>query len=373
MEIFSFLFLLKLLAICAVDNNHLHSPSIISLTPSEDLLSRKWLDQWPIGNGKFGALVGGSIQGDIIPLSVAGLYTVTRSSAPQQDPIFLHQQFQQSREALLAGDFQESQKKFSSLISKSPLGMFQYLGDISLVFSPRPLYLMDSVRTIPARGIKERKVEVGRRKVWNLHQNLFKYSNPKENKMNNFQKIQFQNHALDTKNGIMKSIFHTSSPGNNEIRNISTNSYSRVWYASAVDDVIVGKLQCRFDDQHSSTSSSSKDIFRNCLHYSLRYGRHVNKKEDMMPESGWDLRRYSSSNSGILSGNEIMFGNLKIPKKNIYSFHASLTPSPPVHHRDVELCGVVICLPPSISSSENPSGLIIIPLLLMFLPLIQFL
>jgi hypothetical protein len=368
-HISALIFLLKSITVDSADNDRniqSQSSEIISLTSSEQLLSRKWLDQWPIGNGKFGALVGGSIQGDIIPLSVAGLYSVTQpSSFKQQDPNILHKQFHESRQALLSGNFQEAQK-ISSLISKSPLGMFQYFGDLTLTFSPFPLHPKD----VTTAKITAPPQEAGRKKIWNLHQNIFKAQH-----YFSLMKMQFQNHALDTKNGIMKSIFRTAAPPltrpsasvSESPRNSSTNSYTRVWYASAVDDVMVGKFQCRSqgsgdDDQRPSSSSS---LLKNCLHFSLRFGRHINKKEDLMPESGWDLRRYSSasaSSSGFFSGNEISFGNSKIPMRNIYSFHASLTPSPPVYHPDTELCGVVICLPPFSSSSDTTPGDPLLPL-----------
>jgi hypothetical protein len=35
-----------------------------------------WSHQWPIGTGKFGALVGGTLEREVIPLSIAGLFVI---------------------------------------------------------------------------------------------------------------------------------------------------------------------------------------------------------------------------------------------------------------------------------------------------------
>lgn len=316
------------------------SPSIITLTTSNDLLARKWLDQWPIGNGKFGALVGGSIEGDIIPLSMAGFYVIEGSVGPKHDSSFLYQQFDESRKELMNGNFQESQKKLSNLISKTPLGMFQYISDISLLLSPSPLILQQ-----PAI-LKVDKNAVGRKKLWITHKNLHKF--PKNNGNYNFGNLNSSHVTLDTKIGISKSSFRVVNHSEKSVR-----LYSRVWFASSIDDVIVGKLQCRSENINDIRNIDEfNNSINNCLHLSLRFSRYINKREDLMPESKYIIQRY---NSNSLTNTDIMFGNLKIPKNNIVSFELNLTPTPKSHHKDVVLCGVVICIPSFNSGDIYPS------------------
>jgi hypothetical protein len=339
-----------------------YSPTIISMTPSDNLLTEKWLDQWPIGNGKFGGLVGGSVQGDIIPLSMAGFYVPEGKPGPQRDPKFLHQQFRQSRQALVDGNFQESQKKMSDLVSRSPLGMFQYIGDLSLLFSPSPLLLKQSKpQPVSAAGL-------GRTKIWNLHTDLL--TNDHQGKLT-LGKSQFSRQTLDTKNGIVKSLFSSQEDGGRsgdgmekKEERLKDNTRlimytSRTWYASAIDDVLVGKFQCRSDDgplhfntldgTNSDPMKLNKEAVQNCLHFSFRFSRTVNKNEDLMPDLNWKIEPYTNAHTS--EGDELLFGKMKISSKSVFAFHASLTPSS--SHKEVELSGAIICLSDPLSSTST--------------------
>ena len=48
------------------------SPSILKITRD----SIDWTSQWPVGTGKFGALIGGILHQEIIPLSISGFFII---------------------------------------------------------------------------------------------------------------------------------------------------------------------------------------------------------------------------------------------------------------------------------------------------------
>eukprot|EP01032_Pedospumella_encystans_P011336 gene11336-13183_t len=113
------------------------APATTLLQPS--LTTTDWTSQHPIGNGHFGALVGGNIRTEIIPVSVAGFYV--RKAHVDEAPGERGQQppdaslFAEAREDLKNNNIKEADKKMSTFIKKN-LATFQYLFDMALVYSP---------------------------------------------------------------------------------------------------------------------------------------------------------------------------------------------------------------------------------------------
>lgn len=66
------------------DEEYNNNPWVIRLNKSPN--DCQWNEQFPIGNGKFGGLVGGTTESEIIPISISGLYTRSvKSSLPNNE------------------------------------------------------------------------------------------------------------------------------------------------------------------------------------------------------------------------------------------------------------------------------------------------
>ena len=138
----------------------------------DNRIRSNWIDQWPIGNGRVGALVGGSLFAEVVPLSIAGFYTVPstqphsegshpggdrrrhyrRKTDSQSSPFgasgkgqseegsdsraFLL--FQKSRAQLLKGDVRSSTSLLGEAMDREPLGRFEYVCDLLLMYFPSP-------------------------------------------------------------------------------------------------------------------------------------------------------------------------------------------------------------------------------------------
>jgi hypothetical protein len=118
-----------------------------SFTLKQNADSVGWASQWPVGTGKSGALVGGSIHSEIVPLSTAGLFVSKKpKTSPKSDR---NSEYKKARDLFLSGKLSDSSKAANAMGKDLPsLGMFQYAADIGLVFSSAPL--------IPSKGSTSR-------------------------------------------------------------------------------------------------------------------------------------------------------------------------------------------------------------------------
>lgn len=101
--------------------------------------SLDWIHQWPIGNGRFGLLVGGTFDKEIIPISIADFF-VSKADKPKVKPTTFKEKskstlFKQAREYLKSGRLDETSKFMQALVENDRLGMFQYIADLSFLFS----------------------------------------------------------------------------------------------------------------------------------------------------------------------------------------------------------------------------------------------
>ena len=105
-------------------------------------LSLAWVDQWPVGTGAMGALVGGDISEEMIPLSIADLFAIDKNSYLKHykeklsSPTINVDAFRAAREALINNDIKEAEK-FVGKIRGSPEGRFEYTADLILSFYRR--------------------------------------------------------------------------------------------------------------------------------------------------------------------------------------------------------------------------------------------
>ena len=105
-------------------------------------LSLAWVDQWPVGTGAVGALVGGDISEEMIPLSIADLFSIDKNSYLKHykeklsSPTINVDAFRAARESLINNDIKEAEK-FVGKIRGSPEGRFEYTADLILSFYRR--------------------------------------------------------------------------------------------------------------------------------------------------------------------------------------------------------------------------------------------
>lgn len=336
-------------------------PSLILSLP-DNLLDGKWLNQWTIGNGKFGSLVGGSISGDIIPLSIADFYVIEGYKKQQNkiNQVSKDQQFKKARDSLILGNFKDAQSSLSSLTSQTPLGMFQYICDLMFIVNPIPILLATSSTSSSSQFNQNRRSQaIGRDKIWKDFNQLFTTQS--------FGKSLQSTNTLDVKFGIVKQIF-ISQPLKS-IPNLNTNlpisshyTYSRAWYASSVDDVIVGKFKCRpkYPSQNITTTTSL--INDNCLHFGLKLNRHMNRNGLLMPETGWNIQTFSNIiNKYQLDKsnpqNERKFDTKTISNEQIIAIDLSLQSTPDIHHSGAEMCAIVICTSSSLNENDQSTGI----------------
>jgi hypothetical protein len=215
--------------------------STLGLTPASDTIERllSWQNQWPIGNGKFGTLVGGSYSVNILPFSLEGFYVGSNNAEPVEssDP---KESFNRSRLLLVRGEFEASQQAFSSAIRKNPMAMFQSIFDLVLLFSPEPLVQSSNPptqrREIP--NIRSRS-EI----FFELQSTFFGKRFPLTAGMISAANshLRYERNFLMTREGVSTSSHVVS----NLDTSIPTHHiHSRTWFASTTDDVIVGKLEC---------------------------------------------------------------------------------------------------------------------------------
>ena len=159
------------------------SPSILKITRD----SIDWTSQWPVGTGKFGALIGGVLHQEIIPLSISGFFIIKNEENLPFDEIIENDNEDNNNDKVSADLFQKpikevlneekrgeknnngkkttpyvkafrlARKHLSNRkiveaedaiknMQQSGLGMFQYVGDLSFIFSSNPLFVKESQR-----------------------------------------------------------------------------------------------------------------------------------------------------------------------------------------------------------------------------------
>ncbi len=121
------------------------SPHVLHLTRT----SNTWLQQWPIGTGEIGAMIGGLLESEIIPVSIAGLFShKTRTSKNIPKPISRPELYKEARLAILRGSVGEAQSYISRMEESTGIGTFEYVADLVLLFSSDPI-TSPSIKGIP--------------------------------------------------------------------------------------------------------------------------------------------------------------------------------------------------------------------------------
>merc|ERR1712196_493292 len=80
----------------------------------------------------------GSIEHEIIPFSIAGFYSKTR--VKKKEKSVKTSIFSAARKDFMMGNFENAEKNMSKLMTNIPLGMFSYLVDLTMFFSPTKIH-----------------------------------------------------------------------------------------------------------------------------------------------------------------------------------------------------------------------------------------
>lgn len=228
------------------------NPSILRI--QRDSIS--WNEQWPIGNGKFGALVGGLFDREVIPVSISGLF-MRRKSPPSTKKSFgsRYSAFTKARNHLLNNQIHEAQMSVAGMKNDATsLGMFQYIADISFLYSVKPIYSVDPTALNDQNMMKVAKSFPEKRSQRVLHplhapregrEGIFDVMHSKLNitEMNQgySSNALFTNTYLNIKTGIaVTEILHEVNSLDEEEAIIKASR--REWFASEVDDVIAGRI-----------------------------------------------------------------------------------------------------------------------------------
>jgi hypothetical protein len=110
--------------------------TLCSCTASEQL---SWMHQWPVGSGGIGALVGGNLNAEIVPISRADFFVIQRrllnsrfeDETKPSDPI--HAAMHSMREHQLAGRAVDASRS-SGNIPRGSEGRFEFIGDLAIAF-----------------------------------------------------------------------------------------------------------------------------------------------------------------------------------------------------------------------------------------------
>lgn len=205
-------------------------------------ISTEWAEQFPIGNGKFGAFVGGSLREEVLPFSNSKLFF---GHKPQFSNVSLSAfaEFQSLRNSTRNGFFSNSKYLLPNLrITKNDQFMFQYIADVIIKISPAPWkYKNTSITGLNTKNnpfkIRQGQPVLGddanfdsRASRLQLLRSKFDSNDAESNKP------LYSSATLNMLTGISQHLF---------IEKFHDKIYlhKRYWFASSVDNVIVGKLQ----------------------------------------------------------------------------------------------------------------------------------
>mmetsp|Transcript_21049 Transcript_21049/g.30404 ORF Transcript_21049/g.30404 Transcript_21049/m.30404 type:complete len:1233 (+) Transcript_21049:106-3804(+) len=290
---------------------------------SRPMDSSSWLDQIPVGNGRIGALVGGGIDGEVIPISMAGFY-VRQKRKGQSSVVGSSNFFRQSRELLMQGKVQESARILSKTISSDPLGMFQYICDLVVVFFPGSGKSSSSTPTsVPQHLLKPPPVRMSMGGRDNLLNSIKKILSVKRT----YGEPEYARRTLDTATGLASTVQLGRSENGKDL-----HFHSREWFASAVDSVIVGDIKCREVDSALS---------KGCVHAGIALGREMtmNGPNVKLGEKHWRTVRWSDRidyNIELTEGR--VYGSLAL-SLSLRNVHGDTT-----EHEGAEVCGVLRCI-----------------------------
>jgi hypothetical protein len=376
-----------------------------------------WVGQWPVGSGRIGALIGGSMYDEVIPFSSEGFFVVRNKPAhSEQLPSDAARNFATAREKYKQGFLEEASDYMSKTISPYPLGEFQYVFDLSLVyFSPWSKSnsaasesssardslsksfrrarlvktLLDIVSKTEQTVSQSSQLKVRNQKFAMLEHRKLRDRRPvpflrektgtktrtgtgipetkgvgKKKSDAAVQKALYYRRVLDTYSGVASSVYVEAPDPDGQDTHI--HYHHREWFASGVDDVIVGQMSC-----HEVSKTNSMEESGGCFDAATRLGRDMLKQGPKGPavldESNirivpWSMRQKYGSQKPSDEEEE--------RDKMWRAFSLTLRPAlPKFSHRGAEVCGVVMCL----SSTGKQGTSVTVTYFLLYINMISYL
>ena len=332
-----------------------------------------WTQQWPVGSGLVGAFVGGSIRGEVVPLSIADLFVrrVPRApmaskakdakDAPSGDgkkkekkkeegsgttdsPL---EAFQDTRRLLAAGAVGAAHARAKSMFAGAAgpqLGGFQYVADLSFVYassalspratSPQPPQAKKSKASPPKKAAPAgaSATPAGRAALLAALQGLFESARAEASP------AILSEGLLDMKNGVAHSFFVERDALN------ATRVHHREWFSTSVDGhVLCGRIAC----QRGKGSGG-------CVNLAMQTSR---EGTHPLPRTDIAFAEVSATRSHKLDKSTSLTRRAEDATAKMFTFSLAMESSTPLEHVPrVAMCGLALCRSEQASIVPTPWG-----------------
>ena len=223
--------------------------------------ANSWIEQWPIGGSKLGALVGGTFSRELIPISIADYYLLNKQKL--HDPYSPSQNLDawtKMRSALVDGEPVKA-NEFSQGLKQAPEGRFEYFAELVILYGIEEY--SDCASNVK-RPMSPRSTEFQKLKT-ELKSNPSFNEFAKSNSASAADSFSISGiHKLDMTSGLSTSYFQKKLSD----LEIVVENHERKWFVSSIDNVIVGEISCKKNDGQG------------CLNIALKLSR------DSRPEEG---------------------------------------------------------------------------------------
>eukprot|EP00978_Attheya_sp_CCMP212_P007470 scaffold17308_cov51-Attheya_sp.AAC.3 len=349
--------------------------------PTRPLGTNSWLDQVPIGSGRTGALVGGTLGAQVMPLSTAGLFIpppqTATATAPANNP---HRPswnvFFEARQALLRGDASTATRLadelFQTTTRTNPMAMFQYAADITFVATRNPI-TGAMARNNHDNGQTRSRSTSGRILPWQQRTSKQKQSLSPRNELvqkllssltfRDSSQTATTNHTLgsadnkkvvpisqtygagqlDLKDGIYRENF--VSQGNQIPDGTGTGTrterllHHREWFSSFANHIVMGRLKCQtLPEPFSHDPHHVKS--QKCLNLAFSLSRSDGPKSSVFSTASAHL--LDGTSHDLLTAGANHYHSLDSKRA---ALHLSIVPQPGTHTTapTVHVCGVIVC------------------------------
>lgn len=318
-----------------------------------------WTQQLPIGNGRIGALVGGTVDHEVIPLSIANLFAFHRAAGRPADQPGADQTmegstgpipgaFAAARQELLLGNIQNATHLLSGL-QHGGQGGFQGAADLLLVFDRHPIpgKPPDAVPPSPLLQVKGKPRPVFRPRQPVNQQFFVPGRKGLVDRIRHSaglaaaaahastEELLLSKGSLDMRAGL--AFEQSLQTQDINITDVLANAlpaslvhwHHREWFINGQSDVLVGRLACQalLHAQGSVLVNTTAP----CLHFSMRLQRDVSH-ESATVELSSQQAVPSALQAGLLPGAAVAFSA-------DLSAHSSAQTAIPAYH----ICMTVLC------------------------------
>eukprot|EP01041_Mallomonas_annulata_P002018 gene2018-3917_t len=299
------------------NNNNIKEKEVSLNSNSNSMLLRTsrttldWTQQWPIGTGNFGALIGGTFDEEVIPLTIADLYITNNNNNNNNNNNIKNKKeykeiFKKARKDLINKNFESAERTIDLLKMNNELGMFQYAADLLLFFSMKNIYTKEDESITK---LKNNHNNHNHNKNSNSKESL-RYKNQPKNRPNNINNNNNINHNNDNNNN------NNNMPPVRTHREALSRMFSEQFHS-----------QSRSSSSSSASSSDMGSVHFNQGMLDMETGTAIsefifennNGFENMNDES--ESETSSSSSSSKLSMNNNDVDSNDVDDSSVYSVH----------------------------------------------------